>query len=129
MTSSTLARISESMMWPSTSTSSLTTGRAPRHRLRDLVGPDRRPQLPAAVLRVVEVPYDDLDHAGGGNGEQRAEDAEQLDPGEDADEHRQRVHVDRLRHDGDLEDVVLELLVRDEEDHRGDPGCDGLEEG
>ena len=119
------------MMWPSTSTTSVAISRfvvgADRHR--DLVGADGGLLLEPAPALVVDVAHDDLDHAGGRDGEEGAEEAEQLDADQHADQHGQRVEVDGPGHDRDLEDVVLELLVGDEEDQRGDPGRHGVEEG
>ena len=112
------------MMWPSRSTTSVAARRlvlaSPRCHRAPRRGADRRLVLQSPLVLVVEVADDDLEHAGDGDGEQRAEDAEQLDADEHADEDGERVEVHRPRHDRQLQDVVLELLVDDVEDQRGD---------
>src|SRR5581483_7591395 len=95
-----LARISESMMWPETSTTSVALmvrggylGRTRRPRVfrrfgrnlgdRDLVRPHGRDGFEALLALVPEVPHDDLDGAGGRDGQQRAHEAGQLDADQD----------------------------------------------
>src|SRR5438046_7079223 len=117
MTSSTLARMSESMMWPSTSTSSVGISgyswspvAGSRGLLPRLGRPVGRPAAPGApvpraghlepvpgrllggadrwgMVGLVDVLADHLDHPGGGDGQQRTEEAEQLDADQDADQH------------------------------------------
>src|SRR5690348_12946326 len=123
--SSTFGQISESMMWPSSSM----TARAIVHlRDRDFVRANRGFVLELAAPVVPQVACDDLDDTAGRDGEERAENAEQLDAHQHADEHEQRVEVDGLRHDRHLQHVVLELLVHDEEDHDADARRHGMQE-
>ena len=63
-----------------------------------------------------------------GNREQRADQPGELDADQHREEHPERVELHRPRHDRRLQDVVLELLVDDEEDERGDPGGRRIEE-
>src|SRR4051812_1851809 len=64
---------------------------------------------PTAPL-VPHVAGDDLHHAGDRDGQQRAENARELDPDEDADQHDERVQLDRAGQDDRLEQVVFQLL-------------------
>src|SRR3954465_11064323 len=116
-----LARISESMMWPETSTTSVAlmtaegySGRAGWPRV--FGGPDRNPgdrnpgdrglvdadggdvlePLPALVPQVAD---HDLDGAGGGDGQEGADEAGQFHPDEHGQQHPQRVEVDGAAHD------------------------------
>src|SRR5688572_11875235 len=101
--SSTLARVSESMMWPSSSTTSrasVISRRLPcrllaedggRWRLahRHLVGANRGFTAQPAPPGVEDVTEDDLEHTGGRYGEQGAEEAVELDARQHAHQHRE----------------------------------------
>ena len=91
-----------------------------RLRDRDLVRADRRLVLGTVAPVVPQVACNHLDHSGRGDGEERAEQAEQLHSDQDAHEHDELVDLDRPRHDLHLQHMVLELLVRDEEDQHRD---------
>src|SRR3954451_17460912 len=67
--------------------------------------------LELAATVIPEVTGDDLEDAGQGDGQQRPEDAGELNGYEDGDEHRQRVQVDRSGENQRLQQVVLQLLV------------------
>src|SRR2546425_10422318 len=124
-----LARMSESMMCPETSITSLTaiglrnySGSAGRSRLVEgnLVDPDRGDGLEAGLAVVPEVAHHDLDDPGGGDGQQGADEAGQLHAYEDGEEDEERVERHGPAHDHGLEDVVLDLLVDDEHNDHGD---------
>jgi hypothetical protein len=92
-----------------------------RLRHRDLAGPGGRVGLEAAGA-VVDVAEDDLKHPGDRDGQQRAQEAGQLDADEDADQHGERGPLHRPRHDDRLQDVGFELLVDDEDHQHHDRG-------
>src|SRR5918999_312097 len=110
------ARISESMMCPETSTTSVAliaaegySGRTGGPRVlrwirrdlgdRNFVDTDGRNRFEAGLALIPQVPHDHLDRSGGGDGEQRADEAGQLHPDEHRQEHEQRVELDRPAHD------------------------------
>src|ERR1700730_9993153 len=99
----TLARESESMMWPSISTISLAMIEESFH----LGG--------TVAAKIDQVPDDHVQHARGRNGEQGAQDSEEGEPDQHAQEHGQSAQSHRLRVDPLAERAVLDQVVHDEQ--------------
>jgi hypothetical protein len=78
---------------------------------------------------IPEVTNDDLDDPGDRDGQERAEDAGELDGDQYRHQHGERVQFHRASQNQRLQDVVLELLVGHEEDRDDDQRRNRVHEG